>query len=84
MAGGSRIATPSVDEVASSWRKLREVTWFFWGVEDKHVHVGVYASRPANFAASDTVWAAREGRRFVGSDPEAGKLVVDFEDLEIF
>ncbi|KZF21472.1 hypothetical protein L228DRAFT_239449 [Xylona heveae TC161] len=31
------------------WKKLREVTWFFWGVEDKAIRVGVYASRPANF-----------------------------------
>ncbi|KAL5361157.1 hypothetical protein BJX96DRAFT_165698 [Aspergillus floccosus] len=32
--------------VTGSWKKLREVTWFFYGVEDKFVHVGVYASRP--------------------------------------
>lgn len=43
--------------VGSTWRKLREVTWFFWGVEDKSVHVGVYASRPANFALSSTAFA---------------------------
>lgn len=86
MPGGSRSAPACADEVASSWRKLREVTWFFWDVEDKSVHVGVYASRPANFSPNDTMWAAREGRRFVGSDlgSGGGKLVVEFEDLEIF
>ncbi|KAF1808608.1 hypothetical protein P152DRAFT_375901, partial [Eremomyces bilateralis CBS 781.70] len=30
------------------WVKLREVTWFFFGVEDKVIRVGVYASRPAS------------------------------------
>ncbi|KAL1961166.1 hypothetical protein VTO42DRAFT_3111 [Malbranchea cinnamomea] len=78
--------TRTADEISSSWRKLREVTWFFWGVEDKSVHVGVYASRPANFSVADTVWAQREGMRFVGSDANlnSSKLVVEFEDLEIF
>ena len=37
------------DGSPQGWQKLREVTWFFWGVEDKAVRVGVYASRPANF-----------------------------------
>ncbi|KAK2773648.1 hypothetical protein FQN53_004092 [Emmonsiellopsis sp. PD_33] len=52
-------------EISSTWRKLREVTWFFWGVEDKSVHVGVYASRPANFAMSSTAWGTRNGARFI-------------------
>ncbi|OJD16161.1 hypothetical protein AJ78_03650 [Emergomyces pasteurianus Ep9510] len=51
--------------LSNSWRKLREVTWFFWGVEDKSVHVGVYASRPANFGMSSTAWETRNGNRFV-------------------
>lgn len=51
------------------WKKLREVTWFFWGVEDKSVRVGVYASRPV---------------RHLGSNTTARNLVVDFEGLEIF
>lgn len=65
------------DEV-SGWKKLREVTWFFWGVEDKAVRVGVYASRPANFGTS--MYDRRHGM------PSAShrNLCVDFEGLEIF
>ncbi|EEP80050.1 conserved hypothetical protein [Uncinocarpus reesii 1704] len=77
--------------IGNSWRKLREVTWFFWGVEDKSVHVGVYASRPANLSMENTMWAARNGGRFTGrtddgrgSGGAANGLVVEFEDLEIF
>ena len=58
------------------WKKLREVTWFFWGVEDKAVRVGVYASRPANFGIS--VYEARGRGRGTRS------LRVGFEGLEIF
>ncbi|KAF1972407.1 hypothetical protein BU23DRAFT_569191 [Bimuria novae-zelandiae CBS 107.79] len=43
----------------AGWKKLREVTWFFWGVEDKAVRVGVYASRPANFGMS--MYERRQG-----------------------
>jgi regulation of enolase protein 1 (concanavalin A-like superfamily) len=64
------------DEVAG-WKKLREVTWFFWGVEDKAVRVGVYASRPANFGTS--MYERRQG---FTSSPR--NLCVDFEGLEIF
>lgn len=61
------------------WKKLREVTWFFWGVEDKAVRVGVYASRPANFGLS--MFDVRNG----GSrNTGARNLCVDFEGLEIF
>lgn len=80
--------TPSA--IGNSWRKLREVTWFFWGVEDKSVHVGVYASRPANFSMESTMWAARNGGRMTGGVDDRGGggsvngLVVEFEDLEIF
>jgi regulation of enolase protein 1 (concanavalin A-like superfamily) len=56
------------DEVLG-WKKLREVTWFFWGVEDKNVRVGVYASRPV---------------RHSGPNAGARNLTVDFEGLEIF
>ncbi|PGH15444.1 hypothetical protein AJ79_02421 [Helicocarpus griseus UAMH5409] len=49
--------------LSDTWRKLREVTWFFWGVEDKSVHVGVYASRPANFSMSSSAWETRNGNR---------------------
>lgn len=60
------------------WKKLREVTWFFWGVEDKAVRVGVYASRPANFGVS------MFERRNEGSNVGMRNLCVDFEGLEIF
>jgi regulation of enolase protein 1 (concanavalin A-like superfamily) len=55
------------------WKKLREVTWFFWGVEDKAVRVGVYLSRPANWPVYET------GSSMTGRD-----LLVEFEGLEIF
>jgi regulation of enolase protein 1 (concanavalin A-like superfamily) len=58
------------------WKKLREVTWFFWGVEDKAVRVGVYASRPANFGVS--LYEAR------GRGRGTRCLRVGFEGLEIF
>ncbi|RMZ68021.1 hypothetical protein GMOD_00004141 [Pyrenophora seminiperda CCB06] len=65
------------------WKKLREVTWFFWGVEDKAVRVGVYASRPANFGIS--VFERRGGTGgFGGLNRGARNLCVDFEGLEIF
>lgn len=65
------------DEILG-WKKLREVTWFFWGVEDKAVRVGVYASRPANFGVS--LFDQRNG----GSNIGMRNLCVDFEGLEIF
>jgi regulation of enolase protein 1 (concanavalin A-like superfamily) len=61
------------------WKKLREVTWFFWGVEDKAVRVGVYASRPANFGVS-----LFDRRDDGGVNAGARNLCVDFEGLEIF
>ncbi|KAE8154727.1 hypothetical protein BDV25DRAFT_94321 [Aspergillus avenaceus] len=72
--------------VSSTWKKLREVTWFFYGVEDKFVHVGVYASRPNNMSRNDTMWDLMNGP--VLNDPTTAgsgdSLVVEFEDLEIF
>lgn len=50
------------------WKKLREVTWFFYGVEEKNVRIGVYASRPANFQSGRPI----------------EELVVEFEGLEIY
>ncbi|KAJ4335952.1 hypothetical protein N0V95_008754 [Ascochyta clinopodiicola] len=60
------------------WKKLREVTWFFWGVEDKAVRVGVYASRPANFGIS------MFDRRHGGGSEGTRNLCIEFEGLEIF
>ncbi|KAL4916606.1 hypothetical protein BDW62DRAFT_103965 [Aspergillus aurantiobrunneus] len=74
------------DAVGSTWKKMREVTWFFYGVEDKFIHVGVYASRPANISRSSTVWdmSHRSGSGLVPSAQGTGDhLVVEFEDLEI-
>ncbi|KAI9780445.1 MAG: hypothetical protein M1839_006719 [Geoglossum umbratile] len=68
--------------MGGGWRKLREVTWFFWGVEDKAVRVGVYASRPAGFGGAGSVFAMRNGGG--GSGMEGRGLVVEFEGLEIF
>lgn len=67
------------EDEMQGWKKIREVTWFFWGVEDKAVRVGVYASRPANFGVSlfDTQHGA-------GSNVGMRNLCVDFEGLEIF
>ncbi|KAJ5783060.1 hypothetical protein N7457_004834 [Penicillium paradoxum] len=72
--------------VRNTWKKLREVTWFFYGVEDKCVHVGVYASRPTRLAYGETMWDAVHGMPLEGSLPTESTdgLVVEFEDLEIF
>ncbi len=68
---------------AGGWKKLREVTWFFWGVEDKSVRVGVYASRPASFGL--TRYARMHGAEEGGEGDEEGRaLEVEFEGLEIF
>lgn len=71
------------DEVLG-WKKLREVTWFFWGVEDKAVRVGVYASRPANFGISVFERRGLNGGIGGGVNSGARNLCVDFEGLEIF
>ncbi|KAJ5760263.1 hypothetical protein N7520_007419 [Penicillium odoratum] len=68
--------------VGSTWKKLREVTWFFYGVEDKFVHVGVYASRPMSIGRGETMWDAM--RMPVSSSGTPDGLFVEFEDLEIF
>ena len=72
--------------VGSTWKKLREVTWFFYGVEDKFVHVGVYASRPTALSRGETMWDAMHGMTLDSSLPAGSGdgLVVEFEDLEIF
>jgi hypothetical protein len=69
----------SYEDELSGWKKLREVTWFFWGVEDKAVRVGVYASRPANFGIS--MWDRRHAAGLNRGDRD---LCVEFEGLEIF
>lgn len=70
----------SVESVAGTWKKLREVTDFFWDIDDKNIHIGVYASRPTSFEASmggNGTWNGREGGQV------ANGLVVEFEDLDI-
>lgn len=62
------------EEMMWSWKKLREVSWFFYGVDNKFVHVGAYASRP--YSPSST-WPGSTG------DEDDG-LEVEFDDLEIF
>lgn len=57
-------------EEGGEWKKLREVNWFFWGVEEKSLKVGVYASRPVDLPYER------------GREREA--LVVEFEGLEIY
>lgn len=65
--------TRTAGAVSNTWKKLREVAWFFYGVEDKFVHVGVYASRP-----NSGIWYGS------GFNRESEGLVVEFEDLKIF
>jgi len=66
------------EDVLVGWRKLREVTSFFTGVEPKSVTVGVYAARPASFQTAVTPWNAREVESM---DRE---LRVEFMDLKIW
>ncbi|MCJ1362553.1 hypothetical protein MMC16_001657 [Acarospora aff. strigata] len=74
------------------WKKLREVTSFFYGVDEKCVRVGVYASRPADFGVSHyarTHGVGVGGGRGRGRGRGAGgegerELEVEFEGLEIF
>ena len=69
------------EDAVSGWKKLREVTWFFWGVEDKAVRVGVYASRPANFGPSH--YALTRDPAGAATPAQRG-LLVEFDGLEIF
>ena len=62
----------------TGWKKMREVTWFFYGVENKSVRVGVYASRPANFPPS--LYERRHG----GLSITQSSLRVEFDGLSIF
>ncbi|RJE22377.1 hypothetical protein PHISCL_05280 [Aspergillus sclerotialis] len=77
-------STPTPGAVGSTWKKLREVTWFFYGVEDKFIHVGVYASRPTNLSRENTMWEVRNSSLLPSSATSVDGLVVEFEDLEIF
>lgn len=72
--------------VGSTWKRLREITCFFYGVEDKCVHVGIYASRPTSIQQEGTMWEAMNDMRIGGLNMFGGghRLVVQFEDLEIF
>lgn len=81
---GSATQTPTPGAVRGTWRKLREVTWFFYGVEEKFIHVGVYASRPTNLSRSNTMWEVRNSTTLPSSATSTEGLEVEFEDLEIF
>ena len=59
------------------WKKLREVNWFFWGVEEKAIKVGVYASRPATLGYPQAINSP-------GMSRQNDNLVVEFEGLEIW
>ncbi len=62
------------------FRKMREFTGFFYGVEDKAVRVGVWASRPANLGDDTHAGPGLDQRR---TQPQRD-LCVYFEDLEIY
>ncbi|KAI9711984.1 MAG: hypothetical protein M1820_001692 [Bogoriella megaspora] len=91
------LSDPDSDDL--SWKKLREVSGFFWGVDEKEIRLGITASRPANFGMS--VWEREHGGSHfnastdvendeLGLDsPEEANgadrgLLVRFEDLEIW
>jgi regulation of enolase protein 1 (concanavalin A-like superfamily) len=57
------------------WKRLREISDFFYGVNDKNVYVGVYASRPANFDSPFNNHHTESIDR---------ELRVEFQDLRIF
>jgi len=59
------------DPMTLEWKKLRELNWFFAGVDEKSVKVGVYASRPVDLPYE-------RGRQLDDS------LRVEFEGLEIW
>lgn len=91
--------SPAAYSNGLTWKKLREVSGFFWGVEDKQIKVGVTASRPANFGMS--VWEREHGGALRhpsedladhveglddGDEPQTARrgLLVHFADLEIW
>ena len=60
--------SPAAYSQGLTWKKLREISGFFWGVEDKQIKVGVTASRPANFGMS--VWEREHSvLRYAAQDP---------------
>lgn len=72
------------EDTVNGWKKLREVTWFFWGVEDKAIRVGVYASRPANFGTISSTYGRRGNPDDLEDTREQRVLVVEFDGLEIY
>ncbi|KAI9659473.1 MAG: hypothetical protein M1821_001731 [Bathelium mastoideum] len=91
------LAQQQPSSLSSGWRKLREVSGFFWGVEDKQIRIGVTASRPANFGVS--AWEREHGGGGAAGEDEGEDdvrgaegesvtarrgLLVHFEDLEIW
>ena len=92
--------SPAAYSSEPRWKKLREISGFFWGVEDKQIKIGVTASRPANFGMS--AWEREHGGALARassnemSDDMDGLgdgdrtvtarrgLLVHFEDLEVW
>lgn len=69
----------SPESIASTWKKVREICDFFLDVDEKDVHIGVYASRPGTYdpmVGGNGAWDGNNGGR------AANSLVVEFEDLE--
>ena len=83
---GSRVG--AADDAAANWAKLRELTSFFWDVEDKAVRVGVYASRPADLRGPAGVHPPDGDLAWVDGGPgdfatTRRALLVEFDGLEI-
>jgi regulation of enolase protein 1 (concanavalin A-like superfamily) len=57
------------------WQRLREISDFFYGVDNKNIRAGVYASRPANF---DSPFNTQVNERM------SRDLRVVFDDLRIY
>lgn len=71
--------------VGSTWKRFHEITYFFYRIEDKCAHVGVYASRPASIQQGGTMWEAMNDIQIDDLNISSGrhKLVVKFEDFEV-
>ncbi|KAL9097576.1 MAG: hypothetical protein Q9165_000472 [Trypethelium subeluteriae] len=71
--------SPPTYSTELNWKKLREISGFFWGIEDKEIKIGVTASRPANFGMS--VWEREHGGAAL-SQTSAERSADDVEGLD--